>query len=183
MALTGKKYENFYRTTGGGSDELSASKLTKAEEIWDLERAKGMDYYMDLPEFAPIIFQLQQMQDELDYLRTEISSNKDKTGITTSQANAIAANTAKDEFPGFGTTAKTALAGNTSLLQLGTSSTTALRGDTVIPPVTIKTAAGVSLQLIVEINDRNGTGILGVTVEDSNNRKTYVGTVTLTEKR
>jgi hypothetical protein len=38
---------------------------------------------------------IQQMQDELDYLRTEISANKDKTGITSSQANAITANTAK----------------------------------------------------------------------------------------
>ena len=182
MALTGKKYENFYRTTGGGSDELPASKLTKAEEIWDLERAKGMDYYMDLPEFAPIIFQLQQMQDELDYLRTEISSNKDKAGISTAQANAITANTAKDEFPGFGTTAKTALAGNTALLQLGTTSTTALAGNTEIPAITIKTAAGLSLTLIVELDGR-GSGVLGVSVEDKPNRKTYVGTVTLTEKR
>jgi hypothetical protein len=44
--------------------------------------------------------------------------------------SAVAANTAKSSFPGFGTTAGTALEGNTSLLQLGTSSTTALAGDT-----------------------------------------------------
>lgn len=44
--------------------------------------------------------------------------------------SAVAANTAKSTFPGFGTTAGTALEGNTSLLQLGTSSTTALAGDT-----------------------------------------------------
>jgi hypothetical protein len=35
------------------------------------------------------------IQEELDYLRTEISTNKDKTGISSSQANAITANTAK----------------------------------------------------------------------------------------
>jgi|5B_taG_2_1085324.scaffolds.fasta_scaffold00061_28 hypothetical protein len=95
MALTGKKYEKFYKTTGGGNDEVPVSKLTKAEEIWDYERGKGMEYHIGLPEFAPIIFQLQQMQDELDYLRTEISTNKDKAGISTNQANAITANTAK----------------------------------------------------------------------------------------
>ena len=42
--------------------------------------------------------------------------------------SAVTANTAKSSFPGFGTTAGTALEGNTSLLQLGTSSTTALAG-------------------------------------------------------
>ena len=47
-----------------------------------------------------------------------------------SQDSAVQANTAKTSFPGFGTTAGTALEGDTSLLQLGTSSTTALAGDT-----------------------------------------------------
>lgn len=35
--------------------------------------------------------------------------------------------------PALGTTATTALAGNTALLKLGTTATTALKGDTVIP--------------------------------------------------
>ena len=182
MALTGKKYENFYRTTGGGSDELSASKLTKAEEIWDLERAKGMDYYMDLPDFAPIIFQLQQMQDELDYLRTEISSNKDKTtfpGFGTSGSTALVGNTPLLQI---GTTNKTALAGDTALLQLGTTSSTALRGDTEIPPITIKLGTGITLTLVVELDGR-GSGTVGALVEDTGNRKTYTGSISLTEKR
>ena len=50
--------------------------------------------------------------------------------------SAVAANTAKTSFPGFGTSAGTALEGDTALLQLGTSSTTALAGDTT----TISTA-------------------------------------------
>ena len=182
MALTGKKYENFYRTTGGGSDEVPASKLTKAEEIWDLERAKGMDYYMDLPEFAPIIFQLQQMQDELDYLRTEISSNKNKAtfpGFGTSGSTALVGNTPLLQI---GTTNKTALAGDTALLQLGTTSSTALRGDTEIPPITIKLGTGITLTLVVELDGR-GSGVVGATVEDTGNRKTYTGSISLTEKR
>lgn len=78
MALTGKKYEKFYATTGSGDDEVTSDNLTKAEGIWDHYRAKGMDLYFDDFKLAPLVYQLQQMQDELDYLRTEISSNKDK---------------------------------------------------------------------------------------------------------
>ena len=47
---------------------------------------------------------------------TAIANNTGKTGITAGQASAIAANTLKDSFPGFGTTATTALAGNTTFV-------------------------------------------------------------------
>ena len=92
MALTGKKYEKFYATTGSGDDKVETEVLTKAEGIWDHYRAKGMDLFLDDFKLSPIIFQLQQMQDELDYLRTEIELNKNKTGITTKQATAITSN-------------------------------------------------------------------------------------------
>ena len=95
MALTDKKYEKFYKTTGTGDDKVDSGKLTFAEEMWDVDRAIGMRDHLNNVELAPIIFQLQQIQDELDYLRTEISTNKDKNGISTSQASAITANTAK----------------------------------------------------------------------------------------
>ena len=95
MSLENKKYEKFYKTTGTGNDKITSDKLNFAEEIWDLDRAIGMRDHLDNPELASLVFQLQQMQDELDYLRTEISANKDKTGITNSQASAITANTAK----------------------------------------------------------------------------------------
>jgi hypothetical protein len=52
------------------------------------------------------------------------------TALDSLQSPAIVLNTAKTSFPGFGTTSTTALAGDTSLLALGTSSTTALAGDT-----------------------------------------------------
>ena len=78
MALTGKKYEPFYVTTGSGSDKALSDDLTKAEALWDLEKAEGSKYLLTHPDFGPIVYQLQQMQDEIDYLRTEISANKDK---------------------------------------------------------------------------------------------------------
>ena len=77
MALTGKKYEKFYETTGSGSDKIDSAKLANIERAWAGEKSEGCQKYIDDPILAPLIYQLQQMQDELDYLRTEIGSNKD----------------------------------------------------------------------------------------------------------
>jgi len=115
MALDDKKYEKFYKTDGTGNDKAKSADLVKAEALWDLDRAEGCEWFLSHPEYGPLIFQLQQMQDEITSLRNEISSNKDKT-----------------TFPGFGTSSSTALVGNTSLLALGTSSSTALAGNTTV---------------------------------------------------
>ena len=112
MALTGKKYEKFYETTGSGLDKIDSSKLTEVEATWDADKAKGCQEYMNDPFLGPLLFQLQQMQDELDYLRTEISSNKDKTSMT------------------LGTSGTTALAGNTNIVTIGSSTTIAF-GDMI----------------------------------------------------
>jgi len=78
MALTSKKHESFYVTTGSGSDKVDSTKLTKMAAAWDSDKAEGCKNYIDDPVMSPLIYQLQQMQDEIDYLRTEISANKDK---------------------------------------------------------------------------------------------------------
>tara|TARA_R100000152_G_C6746029_1_gene169624 strand:- start:349 stop:882 length:534 start_codon:yes stop_codon:yes gene_type:complete len=177
MALTDKKYSAVHNRTG--SDKAKLETHFNDGHIHTLADLADNGH----PEFGALIYQIQEMQEELDYLRTEISANKDKTGISSSQANAIVANTAKTSFPGFGTTNKTALVGNTELLQLGTTNKTALAGDTEIPPITVKLSSKTSLTLTTEIDDRNSRGALGIVVEDSGNRKTYVGTVALTLKR
>jgi hypothetical protein len=104
MALTGKKFEAVHNKTGS---DLAALKA-------DFDGDKQLDVIAFEPE-AAMLYQIQKMQDELDYLRTEISTNKDKA-----------------TFPGFGTSGSTALVGNTALLALGTSGSTALAGDTNI---------------------------------------------------
>ena len=114
MALTDKKYEKFYNTTGSGTDKIDSSKLTEIEATWDADKAKGCQEYLNDPFLGPLVFQLQQMQDEIDYLRTEISSNKDKT-----------------TFPGFGTSNSTALVGDTKLISIGANTTVSF-GDMVI---------------------------------------------------
>ena len=117
MALQNKKYTRFYATSGTDADKVADDKLLKVKGLWEADVASGANLdLLDDPIIGPLVYQLQQMQDEIDYLRTEISSNKDKTGITTSQANAITANTAKTTFPGLGTSSTTALAGDTTTI-------------------------------------------------------------------
>ena len=109
MALQNAKYTAIHNQTGDDKDKLKdefdAGYAQKLAEMPDKE-----------PLISAIMYQLGVVQEELDYLRTEISANKDKTGITTSQANAITANTAKTSFPGLGTTSTTALAGDTTTI-------------------------------------------------------------------
>tara|TARA_R100000479_G_scaffold92338_1_gene45560 strand:- start:91 stop:654 length:564 start_codon:yes stop_codon:yes gene_type:complete len=95
MALTGKKYEKFYKETGSGDDKITAANKDYIKTAFEFGASHGFHDIMDDPKLGSLVYMIQQMQDELDYLRTEISANKDKTGITSSQANAITANTAK----------------------------------------------------------------------------------------
>jgi len=115
MALSTAKHEKFYETSGSGADKVSTKDLADVTASWALDKAEGCKALLGDPFLGPLVYQLQQMQDELDYLRTEISTNKDKA-----------------TFPGFGTSGSTALVGNTALLALGTSGSTALAGDTKI---------------------------------------------------
>ena len=86
MALENKRYEKFYKTDGTGGDKAKSADLTRAEALWDLDRAEGCEWYLSHPEYGPLIFQLQQMQDEITALREEISANKDKAGTETTLA-------------------------------------------------------------------------------------------------
>ena len=105
MALTDKAYVAVHDKTGGDlvklKDEFDAGYLGKIAGVPSKE-----------PALAALVYQIGLLQDEIDYLRTEISSNKDKKGMT------------------LGTSGTTALAGDTALLALGTSGSTALAGNT-----------------------------------------------------
>ena len=105
MALSSAKHEAIHDMSGS---DLAAIKA-------NFDNGRHLDA-IDFPVESAIMYQIQKMQEELDYLRTEVSTNKDKTGITTSQANAITANTAKTSFPGLGTSSTTALAGDTTTI-------------------------------------------------------------------
>jgi len=70
MALTGKKYSSVHSLTGSGKDKMKG--------VFDEGHIQHLaENESDNPVLTSLIYQIQEMQDELDYLRTEISSNKD----------------------------------------------------------------------------------------------------------
>jgi len=125
MALSSAEHEPFFVTTGTGKDKVSTEDLTTITNAWAAEKAEGCAKYIADPVLAPLIYQLQKMQDEIDYLRTEISANKDKTSMT------------------LGTSSNTALAGDTNIVTIGSNTTIAF-GDMITtvtgkPPKTTTT--------------------------------------------
>ena len=143
MALSSEKHEPFFVTTGTGKDKVDTNDLTDITAAWAAEKAEGCKKYVADPILGPIVYQLQQMQDEIDYLRTEISANKDKTGITTSQANAITANTAKTSMT-LGTSGSTALAGDTTTISTAQAN-----------EITASTTLGSKLNVVTKVADAN----------------------------
>ena len=152
MALASKKYQKFYETTGTGRDKIDTTKLSIAAAAWTAETAKGCADYMADPIFAPIIYQMQQMQDELDELRSEISTNKDKT-----------------TFPGFGTSSTTALAGDTTTIS--TSQASAITANTAKVSQGLATA---NHTMQFDVINAKGTYTLRITIVDSTNTKAPV---------
>ena len=88
MALTNKKYNRLHDKTG--SDKNDMKIVHDGGHLGDVG-----DNPSDYPMLTTLVYQIQEMQEELDYLRTEISAitaNTAKTGITTQQASTIIAN-------------------------------------------------------------------------------------------
>ena len=193
MALSSAKHENFYVTSGGGADEFSTKNLTDVTAAWSQEKSEGCAKYLGDPVLGPIIYQLQQMQDELDYLRTEISANKDKTGITTSQANAITANTAKTSFPGLGTSSTTALAGDTTTIsttqanEITASTTLGTKLNVTTRPASLTKSTAITFgEFTTTVSGKNITYSLPITVVETDTSgkstvtTTKTGSITLT---
>ena len=193
MALASKKYERIFSKTGSDADLVSTSDFDEMKEDFD-----NNHYLNDVGQkkvLGPVLYQLQQMQDELDALRTEISSNKDKTTfpgfgtsnstalvgdtttISTAQASAITANTAKTSMV-IGSKATHAMAGNTALLALGTSSTTALAGYTNI--VTIDSSTTIAFGDMITVPAKGKTpASYSIVMTDTNSGVSKAITLTL----
>ena len=110
MALSDKKYERMFSTTGSDADKVETSAFNEIKA--DFDSNSYIDNVGQFKELGPVIYQIQNIQDELDYLRGLVDTNKSKVSMA------------------LGTSDSTALAGDTSLLALGTSGSTALAGDT-----------------------------------------------------
>ena len=170
MALTEKKYSSVHDKTGSDKDLL--------KDKYDEGHINTItDFKEEYPHLVALVYQIQEMQEELDYLRTEISTNKDKTGISTSQANAITANTAKTGITTSQANAITANTAKTSMV-IGTRATEAMAGSTYIPPIRVNLALGLDLQIQVRMippqkGQKKGTAQLGWILDDTINRVTY----------
>ena len=106
MAIDAKKYDAIHDKTG---DDKNLLKDKFDENMHTI----AVDHPDDFPELAAVVYQIGLMQEELDYLRSIIDTNNSKTTfpgfgtsgstclagdtttISTSQASAITANTAK----------------------------------------------------------------------------------------
>ena len=94
MALNDKRYGSVHNRTGDDKVRLK-SNYDEGHINTFADLADNGTH----PEFGALIYMIQEMQEELDYLRTEIATNKNKTGISPTQASAITANTAKRTSP------------------------------------------------------------------------------------
>ena len=179
-------------------DKVRRQTLTKI--VVEAEEKRSRAELLDMVEE---LFEGQKKRLDFEDLRAMIhmlvksvaNSTDDDTGATSAQVSAINANTAKTSFPGFGTSSGRALEGNTALLQLGTTSTTALAGDTTtistsqanaITANTAKVSQGLNtanMSMQFDVVNTKGTYTLTITVLDSTNPKAPVTkTVTLNLK-
>ena len=119
MALSTAKHEAIHDKTGADLAAIKAN-FDNGEHLTTI----------DFPAESAIIYQIQKMQEEIDYLRTEISANKDKTSMT------------------LGTSSNTALAGDTNIVTIGSNTTIAF-GDMITVPGKGKTPASYSIVMTV----------------------------------
>jgi len=123
MALENKRYSRIHAKTG--------SALTKMQNSFNNNEHSGL---INFPGEAALIFQIQKMQEELDYLRGLIETNTNKASMT------------------LGTSSNTALAGDTNIVTIGSNTTIAfgdmqsrtVRGRTTYSIVMTVTSGGVS---------------------------------------
>ena len=119
MALSTAKHEPIHDKTG---DDLAAIKA-------NFDNGKHLEI-INFPAESAIIYQIQKMQDELNYLRGIIDTNNDKVSMT------------------LGTSGSTALAGDTNIVTIGSSTTVAF-GDMITVPAKGKVPASYSIVMTV----------------------------------
>ena len=117
MALATAKHEAIHNKTGA---DLAAIKA-------NFDNGVHLSV-IDFPAESAIIYQVQKMQDELNYLRGIIDTNNDKVSMT------------------LGTSGSTALAGDTNIVTIGSSTTIAF-GDMIT--TTVKGKASYTIVMTV----------------------------------
>ena len=74
MALASKTSKKFYVTSGGGNDEIAASRKAIIDSAFDADMGKGSAQLIDDNTLGPVVYNIQRMQDDLDELRRFVVS-------------------------------------------------------------------------------------------------------------
>ena len=163
MSLNTRKHEAIHDKTG---DDLARIKA-------NFDNGKHLEV-LDFGPEAAMIYQIQKMQEELDYLRTEIALNKAKTGITSQQASDITTNNAKTGITSSQASAITANTAKTSMT-LGTTGSTALAGDTKLVGIGANTTISFG-----DMAESRGTYTITLTATRNFGRGDVTKSITLT---
>ena len=150
MALASKKITDIFNKRTGGSKD--AKSITDAKELEIKTKFDNGEHIEDNGMFtnlAPALYAVQQVADDIEEIRRFITS--EITSITTSQANAITANTAKT---GISTSQASAITANTAKVSQGLAT------------------ANHTMQF--DVINAKGTYTLRITIVDSTNPKTPV---------
>ena len=156
MALTGKKYTDMYSETSSDDNGLSSDEITDLQSSFNTH-----EHIVDKGMFSvlkPVLYQIKLLQEEIDYLRTEISANKDKA-----------------TFPGFGTSGSTALAGDTTTIS--TAQANEITANTAKVSQGLNTA---NTTMQFDVTESRGTYFLTITVVAGAGKAAVTKTVTLT---
>ena len=115
MALASKKITDIFNKNTGGSK--NAKSITDAKELEIKNKFDNGEHIEDggmFENLAPALYAVQQLADDVEEIRRFITS--EINSISTSQANAITANTAKT---GISTSQASAITANTAKVSQG----------------------------------------------------------------
>ena len=176
MALANKKITNiFNKKTGGSKDSKSITDSVELDIKTKFDNGEHIEDNGMFTNLAPALYAVQQVADDIEEIRRFITS--EINSITTSQANAITANTAKT---GITTSQADAIVANTAKTGISTSQASAITANTAKVSQGLATA---NHTMQFDVVNQKGTYFLTVTIVDYTNPKSPVTkTVTLTLK-
>jgi hypothetical protein len=150
MALANRKSEDIFNKKTGGSKD--AKSITDSKELEIKSKFDNGDHILDEGMFenlAPALYAVQQVAEDIEEIRRFITS--EITSISTSQANAIIANTAKTG--------------------ISTSQASAITANTAKVSQNLKTA---NHTMQFDVINNKGNYILRITVIDATNARSPV---------
>ena len=150
MALASKKITDiFNKNTGGSKNSKSITDAVELEIKTKFDNGEHIEDNGMFTNLAPALYAVQQVADDIEEIRRFITS--EITSISTSQADAIVANTAKT---GISTSQASAITANTAKVSQGLAT------------------ANHTMQF--DVINAKGTYSLRITIVDSTNPKTPV---------